>query len=824
MTFTLPWTSEEWFARSFDDGLTWNRPYLKRMGNLGYRVGHLALAVGGRAAISLLWQDDAGANPRIRASTTEGDFTASFPLPANLASRNQSEWIYRAYSPHPGSGLAAQVYSADLYASLTDGTRLTRLTRDGRANLAHPGLSPDGRFVAYGHHTGGLHVAEADGAHPMVVAFEMDGVFPNDAWWSPTGARILFSVYAPPTTSEEPNGFNSVSVLGTGRVGTGSYLGLQPWSPTDQLAPPSLRDAAWSPSGAQLAAVNATTLHGFGTLSVLNPDLTGKVDLTTGADARTPAWSPDGTTLAFVSNRDGNQAIYFTTPTGAPDSETRFSFGAGQDSQPVFLTQGDGLIVRTRDAAGAGLLRRLAVPGGTSTALTPATGNVGPAAVLFADGIDLSRSVIVQGAAVDASGNVYVTGYFSGGARFGALPVLTRGSPLNGIDAFLAKMSPSGTWLWAKRMGGDMTALARAVALDGTGNVYVAGRLTGTVAFDGLNVITTGYSSCFVGKADPAGVWQWVSQAAGSCDDLAVDFAGNSYIAGTAAAPFSSGAPVVKNVGRFQVGKLDPAGAWLWINSATKGSGSKLSWEQAIGVACDGSGNVLATGSFYADIPFLTTGGTVTLTNPSFKQEAWVAKANASGDWLWAAAVQGRNGFPSDLAVDAAGDAYVAGRHGFLDALGLSIVSPRVFAAKFSSGGALAWSVTTTGLGVGTESAHRVVAKGGAVYFAGDLGRGGVAAVNFGTFPLTSAGGGDAFLARVDPSTGAWQWAIRGGSAGDDASTGLDLDPSGTPIVAGLIGGRALFGPYPVAAQYGSDAFVGKASAAGAWQSAWGTR
>src|SRR5439155_638026 len=67
------------------------------------------------------------------------------------------------------------------------------------------------------------------------------------------------------------------------------------------------------------------------------------------------------------------------------------------------------------------------------------------------------------------SGNVYVTGYSTA----------TWGSPVraysSGIDAFAAKLDSSGNLTWNTFLGGSGTDLGKGIAVDGSGNVYVAG-------------------------------------------------------------------------------------------------------------------------------------------------------------------------------------------------------------------------------------------------------------------------------------------------------------------------------------------------------------
>ena len=123
----------------------------------------------------------------------------------------------------------------------------------------------------------------------------------------------------------------------------------------------------------------------------------------------------------------------------------------------------------------------------------------------------------VLGLAVDAAGDVVVTGYFNTAtASFGGI-TLTNASPPTAAtkkDVFVAKLSGSSqTWQWAVSAGGGTGIngddYGTAVAVDVFGNIYVAGDFNSSVAFFGstIQVPSTypGDQNVFLAKLTSAG-------------------------------------------------------------------------------------------------------------------------------------------------------------------------------------------------------------------------------------------------------------------------------------------------------------------------------
>ncbi|OGT13239.1 MAG: hypothetical protein A3F73_07820 [Gallionellales bacterium RIFCSPLOWO2_12_FULL_59_22] len=136
--------------------------------------------------------------------------------------------------------------------------------------------------------------------------------------------------------------------------------------------------------------------------------------------------------------------------------------------------------------------------------------------------------------AVDASGNVYIAGYFSGATLTLGSVTLTK---IGGLDAFVAKLDASGTVVWAKNYGGaGASARGNSIAVDASGNVYLGGY------FQAANLTTPaltkiGSNDAFALKLDSAGNTAWAKNYGGAgasapSYSIAVDASGNVYLGG----------------------------------------------------------------------------------------------------------------------------------------------------------------------------------------------------------------------------------------------------------------------------------------------------
>jgi hypothetical protein len=144
--------------------------------------------------------------------------------------------------------------------------------------------------------------------------------------------------------------------------------------------------------------------------------------------------------------------------------------------------------------------------------------------------------------ALDASGNVYTTGRFSGTSDFNPDPAVTNSLTSAGIDdIFISKLDAAGNYVWAKQMGGISQDYGSSIAIDAFGNSYTTGVFNGTADFNSdpaatNNLISAGGEDIFISKLDASGNLVWAKQLGGTSNDLgfglAIDASGNVVTTG----------------------------------------------------------------------------------------------------------------------------------------------------------------------------------------------------------------------------------------------------------------------------------------------------
>lgn len=258
--------------------------------------------------------------------------------------------------------------------------------------------------------------------------------------------------------------------------------------------------------------------------------------------------------------------------------------------------------------------------------------------------------------AVDGSGNAAITGSFAGSIDFGLGPLVGAGN----ADVFVAKLSPAGTPLFHAKFGAGNDQFGYAVAADSADNVFVAGSFTGTMTVGMTDLQNAGGHDAFVVKLSPAGTVLWAKgygdSTFQSVRGIAVDKQGGPVIVGSfqGSVDFGSGKPLVATGlhDAFAV-KLNSLGNHLWSNQY---GSDEL--QEARAVAVDEDDNVILTGAFYGAIDF--GGGAMTSAGV---QDLFLAKLDPAGEFVWSLrAGDDSNQIGVDVAVDPLGNILVGGK------------------------------------------------------------------------------------------------------------------------------------------------------------------
>ena len=343
--------------------------------------------------------------------------------------------------------------------------------------------------------------------------------------------------------------------------------------------------------------------------------------------------------------------------------------------------------------------------------------------------------------AIDASGNVLVTGYFIGTVNFGGGNLVSPG----GTEIFVAKYNTAGVHQWSQRFGSNQDEEGTSVSVDATGNVFVGGFFAGTTNFGGGNLVSAGSIDVFVAKYNAAGVHQWSQRFGGTGLDRSysadVDPSGSVVVSGEFSGTVNFGGNNLVSAGLLDVfvAKYGGDGTHQW--SQRFGSTSN---DSAISVAADASSDVVVSGYFTGTVNF---GGSNLVS--AGQQDIFLAKYSAAGAHQWSKRF-GATSFDAGLAVATNGssDVFVAGQVvGSVDFGGGSIAGLGgidIFVAKYGADGTHQWSRRFGSNGNFDFGYALATDVPGNLFATGSFG----GTANFGTGNLVSVGDPDIFVAK----------------------------------------------------------------------------
>lgn len=446
---------------------------------------------------------------------------------------------------------------------------------------------------------------------------------------------------------------------------------------------------------------------------------------------------------------------------------------------------------------------------------------------LGAGGDDIAHRV-----AVDASGNVYVVGEFTGTVDFDPDPVATdfHGS-VAGADVFLVKLDASGTFRWARTWGGPGRDVPNGIGIDSAGNVYVSGPFQHTVDFDPDPAVTlslssnnvSGANNIFLSKLDPSGHLVWAkawgpADAGGESYNLVVDAWDRIYVVGDFSGTttnFNPWDPLHPDLHTVHYSGSGPRYFDAFLSSF--GADGSFRWaktwggegyDDGPGVAVDSLGNVYVAGMYASqNIDFDPDGGGALFPahDSGIVVDVFVSKFDSTGDFQWVKTWggPGTDDVAEVVGVDLAGNVYVAGRFAsagldFDPGTGVDTHSTHgtsldSFLSSFDTNGGFRWARTWGG--AGWDGAGALVVDGADNVYVGGLTTGPATFDPGGALFGNVAGGQDAFLGSFD-TTGALRWAKLWGGPGDDFTYHAAMDgATGAFYAVGGFQGTADFDP-----------------------------
>lgn len=359
---------------------------------------------------------------------------------------------------------------------------------------------------------------------------------------------------------------------------------------------------------------------------------------------------------------------------------------------------------------------------------------------------------------VDGSGNLYLTGSFSGSADFdpgaGSANLTSNGS----TDIFVAKYTTAGNYQWAFSAGGANADYGSSITVDVNGYVYVTGAFQNSADFDPgtgtANLSTSGLQDVFLAKYNSAGAYQWAF-----------------------------------NIGAFSVSN------------------------EGIGVAVDAASNVYITGSFYSVVDFDPGPGTTNLYSIG-ANDIFLAKYNSSGAYQWAFNIGGgTSDVGYSVAIDNSGNVYLSGYfQGPADfdpgAANAYEFGSGAFLAKYNAAGQYIWHLPIKYSGVGGNiniATSIALDQVGNIFLTGRFSGTAEFNPNGASTVLTSNGQTDIFVAKYN-GVGICKWAFNAGSTSTDVGYAIAVDDPGSVYVTGNFLGTADFDPQPTTTNLSSNA------------------
>ena len=265
-----------------------------------------------------------------------------------------------------------------------------------------------------------------------------------------------------------------------------------------------------------------------------------------------------------------------------------------------------------------------------------------------------------HGLAVGSEGVVFVTGAIAGQAVFANQPLgeAAAGTASN-AQLFCLSLTTDGQPRWQQTMQGSGSSSGQAIAVDRQGRAYVGGYAAGLCAWAGQTLRSEAGQDLIVLQLDTQGKLGWFHVGHGSAGamihDLTTDEQDHVWAVGMYRQDLQLADRQVVNAGQFDIllTRFDPDGKRLWTKTA-----GGVGIDYGLGVATDGQGRGLITGSFTGSVDF---SGQLKQSQTA-ASDIFVAMYDAAGElgWFFQAGSE-RTDHAYPLVTDGRGHLYLSG-------------------------------------------------------------------------------------------------------------------------------------------------------------------
>jgi len=229
-----------------------------------------------------------------------------------------------------------------------------------------------------------------------------------------------------------------------------------------------------------------------------------------------------------------------------------------------------------------------------------------------------------------------------------------------GVDGFVAKMDSSGSWVWGTPQGGTSNLDSmHGVVLDSNGDGYVVGSFEDHTYFGNTSRnIQNGQDGYVVKINKTNGDYVWDEIIGGNLGDnitaIAIDSAGRLFLTGYYQGDVTFGTTTLLNVGALStfVAEIDGQGNWLWANEAKAVWGGIIPYDIEVN-----SDSIYLGGDI---VGLIELDGQNWWANATV-QNAFVARLNKTGTWLWGLNSSGHTQHLQDIALNPLGGVVAVG-------------------------------------------------------------------------------------------------------------------------------------------------------------------